>query len=141
MEIIQICPVCCLPAVAVNAEAVKYNVIGSLQHLINLKIKWSICVNPACDCSYFSKTRNFRTADLNVPLFFKDKSDNVPICYCSDLTRGEIKNAVKNGCKSIDDVQNYTRKDITGMCKERNPLGKCCRNVFLKTISDAMNKD
>jgi bacterioferritin-associated ferredoxin len=141
MEIIQICPGCGLPAVAVNAEAVKYNVIGSLQHLINLKIKWSICVNPSCDRSYFSKTSSLSTADLNVSLFFKDKSDNVPICYCSGLTRGEIKSAVKNGCKSIDDVQNYTGKDITGMCKERNPLGKCCRKVFLKTISDAMNND
>jgi len=138
---IQICPKCGLPAVAVNVEAVKYNVVESLQNLINLEKKWSVCINPDCDCSYFSKTRELATADLNVPLFFKDKSDNVPICYCSNLTRGEIKEAIKNGCKSIDDVQNYTKKDITGLCEERNPLGKCCRNVFLRTITDSLNKD
>jgi len=141
MEIIQICPKCGLPAVAVNVEAVKYNVVESLQDLINLKNKWSVCVNPACDSSYFSKTRELSIADLNLPLFFKDKSDNVPICYCSNLTRGEIKEAAKNGCKSIDGVQNYTKKDITGMCEEQNPLGKCCRNVFLRIISDSLNKD
>jgi hypothetical protein len=141
MEIIQICPKCGLPAVEVNVEAVKFNVIQSLQAMINVKNKWNVCVNPKCDCSYFSKTKELSTADLNVSLFFKDKSDNMPICYCSNLTRGEIKEALKNGCKSIDDVQNYTKKNVTGICEERNPLGKCCRNVFLKTISDSLNKD
>lgn len=141
MEIIQICPECGLPAAAVNVEAVKYNVLESLQDSIDLKNKWSVCINPACECSYFSKTKKVSTKDLNVSLFFKDNSDNVPICYCSNLTRGEIKEAVKNGCKNIDDVQNYSKKDITGMCEERNPLGKCCRNVFLRTISDSLNKD
>ena len=138
MEIIQICPKCGLPALGVNVEVVKYNVVESLKDSIILKNKWSVCVNPACDCSYFSKTRELSTADLNVPLFFKDKTDNVPICYCSNLTRGEIAAAVKNGCRNIDDVQNYTQKNITGMCEERNPLGKCCRNVFLRTISDSL---
>lgn len=130
-----------MPAAAVNVEAVKYNVVESLQDQINLKDKWSVCVNPACDCSYFSKTMELSTADLNVQLFFKDESDSVPICYCSNITRGEVKEAVKNGCKSIDDIQNYTKKDLTGLCEERNPLGKCCRNVFLRTISDSLKKD
>jgi len=141
MKIIQICPKCGAPAVGVNVEAVKFNVIESLQALITVKNKWNICINPDYDCSYFSKTIELSKADLKVPLFFKEKADDVPICYCSSLTRGEIKEAVINGFKSIDDVQNYTKKDVTGMCEERNPLGKCCRKVFLKTISDSLNKD
>ena len=87
-------------------------------------------------CSYFSKHHTFMTTDLIKPLFFKDNGDNVPICYCSDLTRGEIKNAVKKGKRTISEVQKFTQKNITGLCEERNPLGKCCRNVFLKTTSD-----
>lgn len=139
MEIIQICPECGLPALDVNIQAVKYNVVESLQSHINLNSRWNACVNPACDCSYFSKQTAFRTTDLIVPLFYKDSSDSVPICYCSNLTRGEVKNAVRNGCKTIDDVQNYIGKDITGLCHERNPLGKCCRKVFLRTIADSLN--
>jgi hypothetical protein len=138
MKIIQICPKCGMPAVAVNVKAVSFNVNESSKALVDVKNKWSICVNRDCDCSYFSKHLAFMMSDLVAPLFFKDDSGNVPICYCSNLTRGEINNAVENGCKSIDDVQNYTAKDITGLCKERNPLGKCCRNVFLKTISDSL---
>jgi len=140
MEIIQICPKLGIPSVPVNVEAAKFNIAESRKALVNVKDRWSVCVKPDCDWSYFSKHTEFRTSDLIVPLFFKDNSDAVPICYCSNLTRGEIKIAVKNGCKSIDDVQNYSNKDITGFCKERNPLGRCCRNVFLKTISDSSER-
>lgn len=139
MEIIQLCPKCGFPAISVNEKAVRFNVIDSLKPMIEPNLKWSICNNPLCDCSYFSKKHNFKTTDLIKPLFFKDNSDNVPICYCSDLTRGEINNAVKKGKRTIDEVQEFTQKDITGHCEERNPLGKCCRNVFLKTISDSID--
>jgi hypothetical protein len=136
MEIIQICPKCGQPAIPVDFKAVDYNLIDSARLKIASSFKWSICNNPSCDCSYFSKSQIFKTTDLIKPLFYKDKSDNVPICYCSDLTRGEIKNAVKLGMRTIDEVQTHTKKNITGFCEERNPLGKCCRNVFLKTILD-----
>lgn len=136
MKIIQICPECGLPAIPVNEKAVRYNLIDSLKQTIEGNLKWSICSNPNCDSSYFSKKHLFKTTDLIKPLFFKDNSDDVPICYCSDLTRGEIKNAVKNGKQTIDEIQDFTQKNITGYCEERNPLGKCCRNVFIKIISD-----
>lgn len=138
MKIIQICPKCGLPGVKVNKKAVMYNLRRSGGIKNDVKIKWNICINPDCDCSYFSRKKLFSTSDLIKPLFYKDKSDNVPICYCSDLTRGEIKNAVKNRCKTIREVQNFTSKNITGNCEERNPFGKCCKQVFLRTIKDAI---
>ena len=134
MEIIQICPQCGIPAISVNDNAVRYNLTDTSRKVMPENLKWSICINPNCTCTYFSKQQTFFIQDLQKPLFFKDSNDNVPICYCSDLTRGEIKDAVKAGCKSIDAVQNYTKKDITGYCEERNPLGKCCRNVFIREI-------
>ncbi len=137
MEIIQICPQCGSPAIPVNEKAVIFNLIDSIKPLVEMNMNWSICNNPNCSCSYFSKKQIFQLTDLIKPLFFKDFSDDVPICYCSDLTRGEIKNAVRTGKKTIDEVQEFTQKNITDLCTERNPLGKCCRNVFLKNISEA----
>jgi bacterioferritin-associated ferredoxin len=138
MKIIQICPKCGLPGVRVNKEAVSYNLRKSGGFKSDVKLKWSICPNPDCDCSYFSRNKLFSTSDLVKPLFYKDKSDSVPICYCSDLTRGEIKNAVRNSCKTIREVQNFTKKNITGYCEKRNPLGKCCKQVFLRTLKIEM---
>ena len=68
---------------------------------------------------------------------FKSEGDDTVICYCSDLTRGEIKNAVKNDCRSIAEVRKYTNKNITGQCAQKNPSGKCCGNVFLNEIKKA----
>ena len=135
MKIIKICPECGNPGISVPETAVKYNLIIPDSSLFNSKIKWSICSNPDCNCSYFSKGLKYYNSDLLKPLWFKDEGENVPVCYCSDLSRGEIRNAVKKGCKTIDAVQKYANKNITGLCEQRNPLGKCCRDVFLKTIS------
>ena len=69
----------------------------------------------------------------------KDNNDaaDAVICYCSDLTRGEMKNAVKNGCRTIGDVRKYTNKNITGQCAEKNPSGTCCHKVFQAEINKA----
>ena len=95
MEIIQLCPQCGFPAIPVGSKAVVYNLTNAAKTTIETNVKWSICNNPNCDCAYFSKTQKFKTSDLIKPLFFKNKGYHVPICYCSDLTRGEITNAVK----------------------------------------------
>ena len=137
MKLIQICPSCGKPGVRVREDAVKYNILNFKRKHKDSNTKWNICINPVCDSSYFSNKDLFRTSDLKKPLFFKDSSDDVPICYCSGLTRGEIREAVQNGCKTIRDVQKYTKKSVTGHCETRNPLGKCCRNVFLRTISES----
>jgi hypothetical protein len=134
MERIQICPDCGIPSIKVVEPAVEYNLKKAAGFQPNKK--WNICINPHCEVSYFSKALKFSLDDLVNPLWFKNKGDHVPICYCSDLTRGEIKKAVSEGCKTIDDVQLFTNKNTTGYCEQRNPLGICCRNVFLKTISD-----
>jgi len=138
MKLIQICPDCGQPGVRVKEDAVSFNIKNFKKKNKESGARWNICINPGCDCSYFSVKDKFKTSELRKPLFFKDNSDNVPVCYCSDLKRGEIKDAVKNGCKTIKDVQKYTGKKMTGHCESRNPLGKCCRNVFLRTISSSV---
>ena len=136
MKLIQICPDCGQPGVGVKEKAVRFNIVNPKRKIKDLKTKWNVCINPGCECSYFSGKDFFRISNLKKPLFFKDNSDDVPICYCSDLTRGEIKDAVSNGCKTIKEVQKFTKKNMTGHCETKNPLGKCCRNVFLRTISN-----
>jgi bacterioferritin-associated ferredoxin len=136
MSIIQICPSCGLPGVKVNEKAVMYNAKKSSGAKGDVKLKWHACINPDCECSYFSKDRELTKEDMIKPLFYKDKSRDVPICYCSNLTRGEIKVAVKNGCRTMSEVKKLTKKNTTGHCEKRNPLGKCCRQVFLRTIKE-----
>jgi bacterioferritin-associated ferredoxin len=140
MKIIQICPRCGQPGVKVNTKAVNYNLIIPPESESDIKLRWHACLNAECKCSYFSKDQEFTVSDLVRPLFYKDISDNVPVCYCSDLTRGEIKIAVERGCTSIGKVQKFTKKNITGHCEKMNPLGKCCKQVFQRIIKENNKK-
>lgn len=137
MEIIEICPCCSSVGIEVAEITVKHLIHEKVREKFVLGQKWHICSNQQCMVSYFCKNTYFNIDDLKVPIWFKDSSSEVPICYCSKLSRGEIFQAVKNGCKTIDDVQKYTNKNITGNCKHENPLGKCCRNVLISVIEES----
>ena len=136
MKEIQICPECGQPGVKVNSKAVKYNLKKSVSAKIDHKLKWNACINKDCRCSYYSGKQKYSIADMGTPLFYKDSSDNVPICYCSDLTRSEIKNAVRKGKLTTGAVRKFTHKTSTGHCDKMNPLGKCCKQILMKTIKD-----
>ncbi|MBN1181353.1 MAG: (2Fe-2S)-binding protein [Bacteroidales bacterium] len=138
MEILHICPQCGIPAIHVGEKVVLFY-IKTADSLPTGK-KWSACPNSECEIAYFTKGYDIYQKDLTVKLFYKRGDIDVPICYCSNLKRGEIHEAVKAGCLSIDQVQEYTGKDITGYCEEKNPLGKCCRNAFLFEIRKAVSQ-
>ena len=138
MEIIQLCPICGSVGIKVPHETVKS--ISILKEEIDPSSKFSACLTNSCEVAYFFDNETIKISEVSVPFWYKDNSENVPICYCSKLTRKEIENAVSNGCKDIDAVQDFTGKHITGKCKTENPLGLCCRNVFLREMSLSGNK-
>lgn len=140
MKTIPICPDCGLPGVKVNEKAVTYNLRkpGKIKDLHDHK--WHACINPACKCSYFSGGKSFTISDLRMPLFYKDKSEDSVICYCASLKRGEIKKAVMHGCKTSGEVRKYAKKTGSGNCEKKNPLGKCCKTVLLRTIREELDQ-
>lgn len=140
MDIIEICPSCGSLGVKIEPAIVKSMLKSHLKGHFKVNSKWYICSGRNCRTVYFSKDERYSKEDVRVLIWYKEQTDKVPICYCSNLTKEEIKNAVENGCKTIDDVQEHTGKNITGKCKTENPTGKCCRNVFLNVIVET-NKD
>jgi bacterioferritin-associated ferredoxin len=137
MDIIEVCTYCGSLGIEVEPITVKSMLKDNLKPEFKDNAKWYICSSENCDKVYFSNDKNYSKKDVRVLIWYKEHTDEVPICYCSNLTEKEIFNAVKNGCETIDDVQEYTNKNITGKCKTENPLGKCCRNVFLKAMENA----
>lgn len=130
MIIIEICPKCSSPGLTVEIDTVQF---FCKDKSITEKSYYACC-NHDCDVAYFSNETEIKTNQLNNTLWYKDKSLKVPVCYCSNLTRFEVLEAVYNGASTISEVQDVTGKDRTGYCKEENPIGGCCRNVFLYTI-------
>lgn len=130
MKSFPVCPVCGSPSVKVAAKTVK-KITGSHKGPKKGSADdWYACIDRDCQYAFFSRNVSFKVSDLKVRLFYKDGSDNVPICYCAGITRGEIKEAVKKDCTSIGQVHKFTGKHKTGDCIKKNPLGKCCHQVF-----------
>ena len=137
MEITQICPKCSNVGIGVDRVTVESMVVEESRGDVLSEKQYYLCSSSLCELAYFSDANNFAARDIKASIWYKDRGLDVPICYCSNLSRADIIDAVKGGCRTIDEVQEFTGKSITGHCRTMNPTGKCCRNVFLYTIREA----
>lgn len=48
------------------------------------------------------------------------------VCYCDNVTKGEIIAAMEQGAKTLSDIKKMTGACMTCRCAELNPSGKCC---------------
>lgn len=60
--------------------------------------------------------------------------NNEIICYCKNVTRGEIESAISNGAKTLKDVQRMTSACTGNLCEELNPKGVCCSSDILAML-------
>ena len=136
MNITPICPKCGTVAVRVVREVVC--------HFANVSVanssRWAACTSRTCDTAYFCERQRITKTQLKQLLWYKDRRHSTPVCYCSHLTRGDIRAAVRRGASSIRDVQRVTKKNRTGFCTKENPLGACCRDAFLCEIARALEQ-
>lgn len=45
------------------------------------------------------------------------------ICYCSNVTKGQIIDAINNGARTMADIRRMTGACTVGKCKELSPRG------------------
>lgn len=48
------------------------------------------------------------------------------ICYCDNVVKGQIWEAMEQGAKTLADIKRMTGACCSCKCAERNPSGKCC---------------
>jgi len=135
-----LCPKCGTKGKKVNRVTVK--------NLVEKEVKkndsYQICLNSDCEVVYFNSSGSifYSREYLKVAIWYKNlEDDKVPICYCSNLTRGEIKEAVDKGYITAAEIRKYTGKSITGNCLTKNPKGKCCHQALAEEIARYSNKN
>jgi hypothetical protein len=62
------------------------------------------------------------------------EDENKIICYCSNVSKNEILNAIKNGAKTLDDIRKVTNACTISKCKEMNPNKRCCSGDILNIL-------
>jgi len=58
------------------------------------------------------------------------------ICYCRNVFKTEIEQAISGGAKTLKDIQEITGACTGHQCKEMNPTRKCCSSEINKILND-----
>lgn len=62
-------------------------------------------------------------------------NDNIIICRCEEITLGEIKQAIKEGAKTVTEVKRRTRAGM-GLCQ-----GRTCEKIVERILCQELNKN
>ncbi len=62
------------------------------------------------------------------------EDDNIVICRCQEITKGEIRQAIAEGALTVDGVKRRTRAGM-GLCQ-----GKTCYRLVARIISEETGK-
>lgn len=136
----DLCPRCKKNGIQVPGTAVLNLVNKELTEQIQAD-GYYICPNQSCKIVYFNPLTGhiFDKNNVRVKVWLKDQGDDVPLCYCNKITRGEIREAWNKGAGSYAEVfkiAGASRENCN--CRYENPAGRCCSGVineFLKTLN------
>ena len=62
--------------------------------------------------------------------------NNELICYCDNVTKGQIIAAMEAGAKTLRDIKEMTGACCSCKCAEMNPSGKCCAQDIAKVMKE-----
>lgn len=60
------------------------------------------------------------------------------ICYCGQVRRSTIVEAIRHGAKTLKDIQQATGAGIGSRCQELNPKGVCCHGDILAILKEVL---
>ena len=61
------------------------------------------------------------------------------ICYCSNVTEGEIVQAISRGARSLNDIRELTGACTLAKCKEMSPRATCCSPLIMEILDKYTN--
>lgn len=62
------------------------------------------------------------------------------ICYCKDVDKKTIKQAIENGADSLKEIKIATKAGTGNKCKELHPKGKSCVKDIKKILHKKLDK-
>ena len=95
---------------------------------LNPDTTYYLCEASDCSVVYFNeKGQSFSTEQIKVPVFQKDKSLDIPVCYCFGWSRDRIQQEIIQTGKSSAEanIRGHIQAGRCG-CEVNNPQGSCC---------------
>lgn len=129
------CPECGKKGKSVSLLTVKSLVRAHGRVLVGT---YFYCRTPDCAVVYFSDAALFHKADLKVRVGLKESEDPVPLCYCFDYSRADVRDEVET--KGSTDILERIKAEVKAgycACEVKNPSGDCCLGDITRAIQQA----
>ena len=137
------CPVCNTEGISVSKVTVEHLVTDDYLKLVDGE-QYKICMNGDCSVVYYNVDNGVRflKEQVKVPVWFKKDADPKYACYCSEVTEGQVIEAVvKHGAKTVKEINAITGAMKNPNCKENNPLGVCCHKIIQEAIDKGLKME
>lgn len=130
------CPACGEKGEAVSTLTVKSLVRDHVR--VEPSASYLFCRNANCEVVYFGGRGVFNKPDVKVRVGIKETLDPVPLCYCFDYSRADIRRAV--GAAEKTSILDKIKAEVQGgfcACEVKNPRGLCCLGDITRAIREA----
>jgi len=134
------CPSCNEAGNKVKIITLKSLLKPAALNSLNPNLNHYFCSTPYCEVVYFdSEQKLYTKSDSKVPVFQKDYSFEVPVCYCFDWTKEKLEQAIKNGLASqpVEQIRQNIKANRCG-CEVNNPQGSCCLANVTKFLNQLL---
>lgn len=96
---------------------------------------YKLCRNADCPVVYFARGITIDKSELRVPVNFKEKNYDGPVCYCFNHTMASIRAEIQSSGHST--VQAVISREIQAgrcACEVKNPAGSCCLGDVTRAV-------
>jgi copper chaperone CopZ/bacterioferritin-associated ferredoxin len=129
------CPICNTSGQLVPNTVFRANVKVESSSKFDLSKNNYICLNPICNVAYYSNNTTIDKTELKRELWYKKGTERKIICYCNNIDKSMIKDAIANhNLSTWGKITSHYRTKVVEKCELLNPTGFCCRNTFAKVV-------
>ena len=97
--------------------------------------EYRLCRNRDCPVVYYAKEIQIEKRDLRVPLNFKERNYEGPVCYCFNHTIVSIRAEIQT--KGYSTAQAMVTQEVKAgrcACEVKNPAGTCCLGDVTRAV-------
>ena len=135
------CPTCNVSGQLVPNSVFNSILVTESKSKIDLEKKNYICLNPECNTAYYNNELTIDKSELKRELWFKKGTERKIICYCNNIDKSMMKDAIVNhNLSTWEEITSHYRKKVIEKCDILNPTGFCCRNTFDKVVGKIKNE-
>ena len=130
------CPACGNKGKVVSTLTVKSLVRDHIR--VEASVSYLFCRNANCKVVYFGGQFVFEKPDLKVRVGIKETLDPIPLCYCFDYSRADIRREIDTAAKIsiLDKIKSEVQGGFCA-CEVKNPRGSCCLGDITRAIQEA----